>query len=210
MLSRRFLAVAALTLGLALSGCGKGVRAPGAAAGPAPSVEDMSLGDPAAKVKVIEYASASCSHCARFNNEVFPAFKAKYIDTGRVQYTLKEFLTPPVEVAAAGFLLARCTGKDRYFSTLDAVYKGQDAMFQSGDFHGGLLAIAKAQGLSEAQFTACLSDKAAAQALSARADKHARDDKISSTPTFIVNGKNIGAGEMTLVQLDAAIAEAAK
>ena len=83
----------------------------------------MSLGDPKAKVRVIEYASASCSHCARFNNEVFPAFKAKYIDTGRVHYTLKEFLTPPVEVAAAAFLLARCTGKDRYFSTLDAVYK---------------------------------------------------------------------------------------
>ena len=115
-----------------------------------------------------------------------------------------------MEVAAAGFLLARCTGKDRYFSTLDAVYKGQDAMFQSGDFRGGLLAIAKAQGLSEAQFSACITDKAAAQALSDRADKHVRDDKIDATPTFIVNGKNIGAGEMTLVQLDAAIAEAAK
>jgi len=207
MLSRRFLAIAALCAGLALAGCGKGV-AP--AAGPRPAPEDMSLGDPKAKVQVIEYASASCSHCARFNNDVFPAFKAKYIDSGRVHYVLKEFLTPPVEVSAAGFLLARCTGKDRYFATLDAVFRAQDAMFQSGDFHGGLLAIAKAQGLTEAQFTACLSDKAAAQALNARVQKATRQDKIESTPTFIVNGRNIGEGEMTLPQLDAAIAKAAR
>ena len=209
MLNRRFLAVAALAAGLALSGCGKGAGV-AAAPGPKPAAEDMTLGDPKAKIQVIEYASASCSHCARFNNTVFPAFKAKYIDTGKVGYTLKEFLTPPNEVSAAGFLLARCTGKDRYFSTLDAVFKAQDAMFQSGDFHGGLLAIAKAQGLTEAQFTACLSDKAAAQALNARVEKAVSQDKIDSTPTFLVNGVNIGSGEITLPQLDAAIAKAAK
>jgi len=207
MLSRRLLAVAALCAGLALAGCGKGVVA---AAGPKATSEDMSLGDPKAKIQVIEYASASCSHCARFNNTVFPAFKAKYIDSGRAHYTLKEFLTPPNEVSAAGFLLARCTGKDRYFSTLDAVFKAQDAMFQSGDFHGGLLAIAKAQGLTEAQFTACLSDKAAAQALNARVEKAVKEDRIDSTPTFVVNGVKIGSGEMTLPDLDAAIAKAAK
>lgn len=207
MLSRRLLAVAALCAGLALAGCGKGVVA---SAGPKTTSEDMSLGDPKAKIQVIEYASASCSHCARFNNTVFPAFKAKYIDSGRAHYTLKEFLTPPNEVSAAGFLLARCTGKDRYFSTLDAVFKAQDAMFQSGDFHGGLLAIAKAQGLTEAQFTACLSDKAAAQALNARVEKAVKEDRIDSTPTFVVNGVKIGSGEMTLPDLDAAIAKAAK
>ena len=207
MQSRRFIALAALCAGLALAGCGK---APRVKAGPVASAEDMSLGDPKAPIQVIEFASASCSHCAAFNNTVFPAFKAKYIDTGRVHYTLKEFLTPPNEVSAAGFLLARCAGKDRYFPTLDAVFKAQDAMFQSGDFHGGLLGIAKAQGLTEAQFTACLSDKAAAQALNARVQKAVSQDKIDSTPTFIVNGVNIGSGEVTLPDLDAAIAKAAK
>src|SRR5580698_5039034 len=65
--------------------------------------DDMTLGNPRAKVTVIEYASASCPHCAHFNNEVFPAFKAKYIDTGRIHYVFREFLTPPAEVAAASF-----------------------------------------------------------------------------------------------------------
>ena len=79
-------------------------------------------------MQVVEYASASCPHCARFDSEVFPAFRAKYVDTGKVRYTLKEYLTEPRGVAAAGFLLARCAGKDRYFPVLDAVFKGQDEM----------------------------------------------------------------------------------
>src|SRR6201996_4270527 len=110
--------------------------------------DDMTLGDPHARVTVIEYASASCPHCARFNNEVFPAFKAKYIDTGKIHYVFREFLTEPVEVAAAAFLTARCAGKDKYFSVLDAVFKAQTQMFQSGDIKGTLLGIAQSAGLT--------------------------------------------------------------
>jgi protein-disulfide isomerase len=205
MFMSRLPVAVALAAGLALAGCSKGPAASGGA-----SAEDMSLGDPAAKVKVLEYASASCAHCARFNNEVFPAFKAKYIDTGKVHYTLKEFLTPPNEVAAAGFLLARCAGKDKYFTVLDAIYQGQNQMFQSGDFRGGLLRIAQSAGMTEQQFNSCIGDEKARKALEARVEKHVREDKINSTPTFIVNGKNIGEGEMTLPQLDAAIAAASK
>src|SRR3569623_1453685 len=79
-----------------------------AAAAPSVLPDDMSLGRPTAKIEVIEYASLSCPHCAHFNEAVFPSLKAKYIDTGLVRYTLKEMLTAPATVAAAGFLLARC------------------------------------------------------------------------------------------------------
>ncbi|MCA6320596.1 MAG: thioredoxin domain-containing protein, partial [Phenylobacterium sp.] len=89
------LALVALAGALLLAACSQG---------PAPSADDMTLGDPKAPLKMVEYASASCVHCATFNNEVFPAFKEKYIDTGKVHYTLKEFLTPPNQLAAAGFL----------------------------------------------------------------------------------------------------------
>jgi protein-disulfide isomerase len=170
----------------------------------------MSLGNPASKVQVVEYASASCAHCARFNNEVFPAFKAKYIDTGKVGYTLKEFLTPPEQVAAAGFLVARCAGKDKYFTVLDAIFKNQPEMFQTGDFRGVLLRIAQSAGMTEAQFNSCVSDPEALKALNARVQRAIDVDKISATPTFFVNGKKVGEGEMTLAQLDKAIAEASK
>jgi protein-disulfide isomerase len=203
MLSRRLLIAAVAVAGLSLAGCNKG-GASGASAG------DMSLGPADAKVKVVEYASASCSHCARFNNTVFPEFKAKYIDTGKVNYTLKEFLTPPEEVAAAGFLMARCAGKDKYFTVLDAIYKNQAEMFQTQDYRGVLLRIAQSAGMTEEQFNKCVSDPEALKALNARVQKAINEDKITGTPTFVVNGKTVATGEVTLAQLDAAIAAASK
>jgi protein-disulfide isomerase len=204
MLSRRLLVVAAAVAGLSLAGCNKG------AAGGGASTDDMSLGKADAKVQVTEYASASCSHCARFNNEVFPAFKAKYIDTGKVHYTLKEFLTPPEQVAAAGFLVARCAGKDKYFTVLDSIYKNQAEMFQTGDFRGVLLRIAQSAGMTEDQFNKCVADETALKALNTRVERAVKEDKITGTPSFVVNGKKVAEGEVSLAQLDAAIAEAAK
>lgn len=177
------------------------------------SSDDMSLGNPKAKVTVVEYASASCSHCGRWNAEVFPAFKAKYIDTNQVNYVYREFLTPPVEVAAAAFLMARCAGKDKYFSVVDSVYRAQEEMFSTGQFREVLLRIGQSSGLSEAQFNACVSDETALKALNARVEKYSKDANITGTPTFVVNGKKIGGdagGEASMAQLDAAIAEASK
>ena len=193
--------VAALVGVLALAGCNKAPKADAA---------DMTMGDAKAKVQMIEYASASCSHCARFNNDVFPAFKAKYIDTGKVHYTFKEFLTPPVEVAAAGFLTARCAGKDKYFSVLDAIFHAQAEMFQTGDMRGVLLRVAQSAGMTEAQFNSCITDETALKALNARVDNATKIDKISGTPTFIINGKQVASGEVTMQQLDAAVADASK
>ena len=94
-------------------------------AGPAILPDDMSMGSPTAKIQVIEYASLACPHCGHFNETVFPTLKAKYIDTGKVRYTLKEMLTEPTTVAAAGFLLARCAGPAKYFAVVDQVFRSQ-------------------------------------------------------------------------------------
>ena len=205
MLARRPFIAAALVAVLALGGCAKPALEPAAVA----QADDMSLGSPDAKVQVVEYASASCPHCARWNIDVFPVFRAKYVDTGKVRYTLKEYLTEPQAIAAAGFLLARCAGKDRYFPVLDAVFRGQDEMVQTGDVRGVLARIAKGVGgMTDVQLDACMRDAAAEKALAARADRHLHADKISATPTFIINGQRV-EGEMTMPELDAAIAKAA-
>ena len=90
-------------------------------------------GSPHAKVTVIEYASSSCPHCARFNEEVFPAFKAKYVDTGKVYYVYRPFLTQPVDIAGAAALVAGCAGKAKALNVLDAFFRGQAEMYQTGD-----------------------------------------------------------------------------
>ena len=199
--NRRLLVVAALGA-LALAGCSKGAGTVDTA--------DMTLGDPNAKVKLVEYASLTCSHCGKFNNEVFPEFKKKYIDTGKVHYTFKEFLTPPNEVAAAGFLTARCAGKDKYFQVTDAIFHAQQEMFTTGDMRGILLRTAQSAGMTEEKFNACITDEAALKALNERVEKAVKVDKITATPSFMINGKKLKEGEMTMAELDAAVAEASK
>ncbi len=199
MIHRRRLIQAASALGL-LAGVPAGAAA--MAADP-----DMSLGDPNAKVTVIEYGSASCTHCAHFNNDIFPAFKAKYIDTGQVRFIFREFLTEPVSLAAATYLLARCAGKGKYFSVLDAVFHAQADIYKAGDATAIMHKIAADAGLSEAKATACLNDKAAIDALNARVKGYIDNDKITGTPTFFVDGERL-EGVQTLDQLGAAIARA--
>ena len=189
------LAIAALLI-LGLAACGKNN---------AVTSEDMTLGNPNAKVTVIEYASVACPHCGKWYNEVFPAFKAKYIDTGKIHFVAREFLTGDPSLAAAGFLLARCAGKDKYFDVVGAIYHSQPGVFEEP--RATLLRIAQSVGMNEAQFLACTSNDQAILALQKRVEKYAKEDGINSTPTFVINGKTL-VGEESLANIDAAIAAA--
>jgi protein-disulfide isomerase len=191
-----------LAVGLALV-------ASAAAARPAALPDDMSLGNPKAKVQVIEYASMSCPHCAHFNETVVAPFRAKWVDSGKVRYTLKEMLTPPEQVAAAGFLLARCAGPAKYFKVVDEVFRSQPR-WETGKIKAVFLQIGAANGINEAQFDACLSNEAAQTALNSRAQRAAEVDGVSSTPTLFINGKKIEDLPQTQAAMDALITAALK
>ena len=184
---------------LALAACNGG--------GATVTADDMSLGDANAKVTVVEYASLACGHCAEWNKTVFPEFKAKYIDTGKVRYVFREFITQPPQLAVAGTLLARCAGKDKYFTVIDAVFHGQEEIFRTGDIRGVLLPIAQSAGLSEEAFMTCVSDEKAIKALNDRVQKYATEAKIEGTPTFFFNDDKYGNG-LTMAQIDEAYAKA--
>jgi protein-disulfide isomerase len=193
-----------IVLGLALTACG------GLGNKSAATNDDFSLGDPNAKVTVVEYASVACPFCARFNNEIFPTFKAKYIDTSKIHYVFREMLvgdSNEVTTAAAGFLMARCAGKDKYFSVVDAIFHAQTEMFKSGDVRGTLQRIGEAAGLTPDQFNACINDDAQLKALNDRVQGYVNSDHIDSTPTFVINGKKL-VGVPSMASLDAAIAAA--
>ncbi len=198
-LSRRLVGVLAIAA-LGLAACQQ-------KSAPPVTADEMALGNPQAKITVIEYASVGCPFCARFNNEVFPAFKTKYIDTGKVHYVFREMLIgggSEVSLAAAGFLMARCAGKDKYFKIVDDTFHAQDGIFKSGDLRGGLLKIAQDNGMSEKQFTDCVSNSDSLLAMNARSEK-ASASGVDETPTFIVNGKKAQLTALTLDQLDTAI-----
>jgi len=197
---RSVFAAAAAIATLALAACGGG--------GGTVTAEDMSLGKSDAPVTVIEYASLACSHCGRWSKDVFPAFKAKYVDTGKVHYVFREFATPPLELAAAGALLARCSGKDKYFTVVEAVFHAQEEIFTTGDIRTPLLRIAETAGMSEDQFNSCVGDEKGLAAFNARVEKYSKDAKIEGTPTFFFNGDKYDKGEMTMPEIDAAYAKA--
>jgi protein-disulfide isomerase len=196
----RHLAALVLMMGLALASA--------AAAQPKPvTSDDMRMGNPKAAVTVIEYASLACPHCGAWDREVWPAFKAKYVDTGKVNYVFREFITSPPELAAMGVLVARCAGSDQYFSVIDQVFKAQEQIYTTHDMGPSFKAIAAKMGLSDAQLNACISDKAALNALNERVDRWVNVEHIRATPTFVVNG-TVLEGEQSLPALDAAIAAA--
>lgn len=168
--------------------------------------DDMSLGNAQAKVTVVEYASVGCPVCAKWQTEVYPAFKAKYIDTNKVHYVFREMLVgqgPEIAVASAGFLLARCAGKDKYFAVNDAIFKNQEQAFAAP--RETLIDIAKSVGMTEDGFNKCVNDEKALQALNDRVERHTREDHVNSTPTFVINGKAMEPGYHSLEEIDAAI-----
>jgi len=178
---------------LALAACSGGNGSAGASNGPGP--DDMVLGSPTARVTLIEYASATCPHCAHFHETVWDQLKTNYIDTGKVRFIFREYPTPPEAVAVAGFQLARCGGAtpEQYFARLGELFRQQQAMFASGTMDGvraKLLEIGASSGLSQEQVTQCISDDAGPDRIR-RIEEGSQQFNVTGTPTLILNGRKL-------------------
>lgn len=159
------------------------------------------LGPADAPVTVIEYGSFSCPHCGHFANTIFPAFKLKYVDTGKVRFIFREFIRNGYDVAISA--VARCAPADRYFEVVDGYFEEQDAIMQSDDLREAILDKAKEFGFTEASFDACLSNESLMEAFDAEL-KRAQSVGVTGTPTFFVNGKK-EVGALPMEDWDAAI-----
>ena len=148
---------------------------------------DMVLGSPAAKVTIIEYASASCPHCARYHKDTFPLLKHDYIDTGKVRLVFREF--PHNQAALAAFMIARCAPADRYFPLMEAIFATQDAWLKAPK--DGLFKVARFAGFSHEAFEACLNNKVIAREVIAVQEKAKTEFGVHGVPTFFINGKMI-------------------
>ena len=175
----------------------------------APAPGDMLMGSAAAPVQLVVFASPSCPGCAHWWTHELPAIRKAYIEPGKVRIVFREFLTGPVEFAAAAFLLARRMGPARYFAVLDRIFARQEAIFQSGQLWEGLLAIGKEFGLTEAQFTAALQDQIALGEVNKRSETAVSRDGVRGTPTFILDGRRM-PGELTADAIKLALASPAK
>ncbi len=165
-----------------------------------PDLGDMIEGLDTAKVTVVEYASASCPHCAAFHNEVFVKLKTDYIDTGKVRFVFREF--PHNDQGMAAFMVARCSPKEKYFPLMDIFFKTQEKWVP--DAFNQLKDIAKQSGMSEADFEACLKNEKVAKGIWNVRDKADKKYGVTGIPTIFVNGKAFD-GERTFAAMKAVI-----
>ncbi len=155
-----------------------------------PLAPDMTMGDPDAPVTLIEYASYTCPHCARFHEEVFPLLKAEYIDTGKVRFIHREIYFDRYGLWAA--LLSRCGDGTRYFGMNDMIYGTQRDWLGNGEPQevvNNLRKMGRLAGLEDEQITACLEDADTARSLVATFQHYSAADEINATPTFMINGE---------------------
>ena len=156
--------------------------------GPLP---DLWLGDKAAPVTIVEYASTTCSHCATFHNTTFKELKTKYIDTGKVRFVLREFPLNNVDLAA--YMLARCSGEDKRYPVVDLLFAQQKAWMNDKPV-ASLSGLLRQTGLSQENFEACLKDSALYDKMTKARDIATEKFAVSSTPTFFINGqRQVGA-----------------
>ncbi|MBC2772849.1 DsbA family protein [Rhizobium sp. AQ_MP] len=169
-------------------------------------LKEMALGDPNAPVKIIEYMSMTCPHCAHFHENTFEAIKTKYVDTGKVYFVLREFPFPQDTASLAAFMLARCTTEDRFFPFVSTLLKQQRtwAAPADGDVRGAMLQMSKLAGFTQESFDACLTNAKLAGDVSAVRDRGAQEFGVQSTPTFLINGKAY-SGDMSVDSMSALI-----
>jgi protein-disulfide isomerase len=157
--------------------------------GPQIMPDDMVLGSPDAKVTIVEYASLTCSHCARFHRETMPKLKAEFIDTGKVKLVYRDF--PFDEPSFRASMLARCAGKERFFGFIDALFQSQENWATPNGWKPGLARIAKLGGMSQETFDQCLANKAIEEPILAKRLEGTQKLGVESTPTFFINGEKV-------------------
>ena len=166
------------------------------------------LGSAAARVKLVEYASYTCSHCADFSTQSQAVLKGKLIASGSTSFEFRHMIRDRFDLAAA--VLARCAGPRNFFPTSAAIFAAQPTWLKRGaEFQdvnaarinlypraaqlrayadgAGLTDLVKARGLSAAAIDACFADAAAIDRI--LAITAAAPAEVDSTPSFFINGK---------------------
>jgi protein-disulfide isomerase len=155
---------------------------------------DRTMGNPKAKVVLIEYAAPSCPVCARFNSDTFPQVKKNYIDTGKVYYVFRLF--PLRSDDGAAEKIARCLPEDKYFDFIDLLFRNQpkwDVEYGVLDVHGGLVTLGRIAGMSAEQVDKCISNTSEDDIINQVAKDGETKYSITGTPTIVVDGVSAGS-----------------
>jgi protein-disulfide isomerase len=168
------------------------------------------MGNPNADVKVVEFASMTCPHCAEFAETGFDPLVNEYVKTGRVAFELRNFVRDPLDITMS--LLARCGGAERFFPLTDAMFANQAQFFErvqsastdqqqaltqqppAQQFQGfaslaGLQQWSAQRGIPSARQQQCLTNQAEIDRLVQMSTDAVSQHNIPGTPAFLINGQ---------------------
>lgn len=181
------------------------------------------MGNPNAKVKLVEYGSMTCPHCAAFDQQAFDPLTNNYVKPGKISYEFRNYVRDPFDISAS--LIARCNGPKTFFPLTNALYKeqmswvgnlqkapqaqieaiqnmGPDKQFLEIAKLADLQKFAAMRGVPTAKSSACLTDQAAVNKLvQMNSDTTTQYPDFQGTPTFILNGKMVELGPVTQDQV---------
>lgn len=170
------------------------------------------MGNPNARVRIVEYAALTCAHCQRFHLEGATALKAGLVKSGQVSYEVRPFMLNAIDIAAT--LIATCQGPEAFFTWADQFYRNHDAFIQpftqlnDADVKqlsalpqdaqvrrlaelGGLDGFVRTRGMPKAQFEKCLANPEEMSRIMERQRVAMEREKVASTPTLFINGEKL-------------------
>lgn len=168
------------------------------------------MGNPNAQVKLVEFGSMTCPHCATFDEVGVPQLVDKYVKSGKVSFELRNYVRDPYDITAA--LIARCNGAKTFFPLTEALFKDQpnwtgklqqvppqqlealqtmppEQQFASIAKWAGLQQFAAMRGVPTAKSTQCLTDQNEINKLVQMNSDATSQYNIPGTPSFLINGK---------------------
>jgi protein-disulfide isomerase len=169
----------------------------------------MRMGNPNAAVKLVEYGSRTCPHCALFDKEGLPVLKAGPIAAGKLSYEFRDY---PVHGAfdLGPILLGHCVSPAQFFPLLDAMFANQQALTAKAEAAGakvqamtnptpnqiatsfatelGYVDFVKRRGMAPARAQACLAARAGVDRIVAVTNAAGKQYSVTGTPTFVING----------------------
>ncbi|WP_316861533.1 thioredoxin domain-containing protein [uncultured Cohaesibacter sp.] len=155
-------------------------------------LEDITYGKEDAPVVIVEYFSLTCSHCAHFHETGFKFIKENYIDTGKVRYIARNFVSD--DLALVGAMVTYKIPSGRRTAMLDLLLRQQEKWAFSKDPLVNLQRLAKFGGFSQKAFEEATKDQDLVNALNASRKRANSEFGVTATPTFFVNGeKYVGA-----------------
>ncbi len=167
------------------------------------------VGNPDARVKLLEFASLTCPHCREFHEAGMATIRDKYVASGNVSYEFRNFVLNGPDFAAS--MLARCQGAEPFFGLLGAFMDDQavwtepftklsaqdnarlsampeDQQVAALAQLGKLDEYVRARGIPRAKFDQCLADKSQLAQLTKLRSEATDKYKLTGTPGFIING----------------------